>query len=42
MRRGFVATVANAINARAKTADVDDDQKDRRQRVDAEMRANPR
>ena len=42
LRRVFVAAVADAIEAGDRAAEIDDDEEERRQRVEAEMRAEPR
>ena len=38
----FVPAVAEAVEARAGTAEIDDGEEEGRQRVDPEMRADPR
>ena len=42
VRRFFVASVAEPIQAGRRAAEVDDDEKERRKRVQTEMRAQPR
>ena len=42
LRLGLVPAVAEAVEARRGAAEVDDDEKERRQRVEPEMRAEPR
>ena len=41
-RRAFMAAITDAIQARGAAAEIDHDQKEGRERVDAEMRADPR
>ncbi len=41
-RRMFVTRVSEAIEARRGSAEIDDDEEERRQRVDTEVRADPR
>ena len=40
-RRGFVPAVAEPIEARRRAAEIDDDEEERGQRIEAEMRADP-
>ena len=41
LRRLFVPAIAERVQACRRAAEIDDDEKKRRQRIDAEMRAEP-
>ena len=41
VRRRFVAAIAEAIEACRRAAEIDDDEEERGQRIEAEMRAEP-